>query len=157
MKLSLFLCSVAACALAACSSSDADPESPADGPYGDFVRVDVSGRGVVSSNPGGIYCGNDGDQRRCDGEFLFQQDETRTHITLAAKEVQDWSFKEWLITTEGQIAYESPDPELDRTKATLELTPGTVTEPSGKTRARRYRVTAVFIPISATTANAAKP
>ena len=133
----------------ACSAPAPEDDVPQEGPYGDVVVVGVSGRGFVSSDPLGIYCGNDGDQRRCESEFLFPTDDVGRHVTLEAKTYEGWTFAEWTFTTEGQIPYEPLDPSADRKKPVLVFTPGTVTEPSGKVRPRRYRVNAVFEPTAA--------
>jgi hypothetical protein len=142
----LALLSVAAAVCACTSAPHEEEEAPTDGPFGDVVVVGVSGRGVVTSDPGSIYCGNDGDQRRCEGEFLFDEGERGRRVTLTAKEYDAWAFREWTFTTEGQIAYEPIDPEIDLKKPTLVFRPGTIEEPSGKVRPRRYRVTAIFEP-----------
>jgi len=133
-------------AVCACTAPATEEEEEASGPYGDVIVASVSGRGVVTSDPGQIYCGNDGDQRRCEGEFLFEEGERGRRVTLEAKEYEAWAFKEWTFTTEGQISYEAIEPDVDLKKPTLIFRPGTIEEPSGKVRPRRYRVTAIFEP-----------
>jgi hypothetical protein len=133
-----------------CTQTPAE-EAPAAAPpstFGDALRVTVAGRGIVASDPGGIYCGNDADQQRCVQDFLFDPAASRKKIVLLAKEMPNWHFKEWEFTVDENIPYDPANAGLDRGNPKLVLEAGTVRGADGKERPLRHRVTAKFEPTS---------
>jgi hypothetical protein len=129
-------------------ASDDAPGAPPPSTYGNIVKVSVAGRGVVSSEPGGIYCGNDADQSRCDGAFVYEPDGKTRKVVLIAKEHPDWHFQGWEFTVDDKIPYDPGSPSVDLENPKLVFSPGSVRGPDGKDRPLRYRLTAKFAPTS---------
>jgi len=111
--------------------------------FGEEVVVSVSGRGVVTTDPAGLLCGNDGDQRSCDASFPDAQ------VVLRAKANPQWIFQGWVfVVDEGSLEYDPPPLGLDLGSPELVLPGGSRTRAGGGQRAVRHRVTALFAPTS---------
>ena len=139
----------------ACGGGDGASAAPAPAeklaPRGVRVNVAVSGRGVVTSAPLGIHCGNDGDQRGCDLTFPEPVDGDLTQIDLSATATADWFFEGWhLVRATGTIPYDDV-PGFDAKAAQISLDGHALRADDGSERLPQYRLEAIFSPTIART------
>jgi hypothetical protein len=136
-------------------------ESPGDGPTPDAppadeaplpplrgarVNVVVAGRGVVTSDPLGIRCGNDGDQRSCDLFFPAPDGDAESTLKLTAAPNPDWYFTGWhLVRATGEIAYDEVR-GFDGASLAVTLDGRARYAADGSERPAQYRLEAIFSP-----------